>query len=173
MPGSWPRAGRQCLLGLGPRRRWPGASVTRHPRCLGQAERPFADDVPLYLAGARVDGAGPAAQEDVLPLADRISVAVRPQQPVAALDADRDLAEPLVVLAPEQLGHRGLRARRPALGHLGEGAQPAEPHDLGLGVGPGELLPHQGVAGLAALARRPNQVPELALEALGLPVGAA
>ena len=109
--------------------------------------------------------AGPAAQEHALPAADRVAVAVRPEQPVGALDADRDLAQALVVLAPEQLGHRGLRARRAARRHLRQRAKAGEPHQLDLRVGPGELLADQRVGGLPALARGLGQLPELPLEA--------
>src|ERR1700722_5375265 len=56
-------------------------------------------------------------------------------------------------LAPCARG-RGPRAGGPPLGPRPRGAHPAEPDVLRLGEGPGELLPHQGVAGLAALARR-------------------
>src|SRR6478672_3903146 len=122
-------------------------------RLLRQAEGALADDVPLDLAGARVDGAGPAGQEPALPPGDWVAVAVGPQQPVAALDRDRDLAELLVVLRPEQLGHRRLGTRLLPGRDLGEGAQPGEPHDLDLGVGPGELLAHERVGVPAALAR--------------------
>src|SRR5271165_4350302 len=134
-------------------------------RPLGQAQGAFADDVPLDLAGPGVDRAGPAAQEHALPRADRIAVAVRPQQPLGALDADRDLAQALVVLAPEQFGHRSLRARRAARRHLRQRAQAGEPHQLDLRVGPGEPLPDQRVGGLPALARRLDQLPELPLVA--------
>src|SRR5256885_16566182 len=72
---------------------------------------------------------------------------------------------PLVVFAPEQLGHRGLRARRAARRHLRQRAQAAEPHQLDLRVGPAELLADQRVGGLPALACRLRQLPELPLEA--------
>src|ERR1700738_4963770 len=106
----------------------------------GPAAGPLADDVPLDLAGARVDGAGPAAEEHTLPGGDGVAVAFRPQQAVRALDRHRDLAELLVVLAPKELGHRGLRARRAARRDLGEGAQAAVAHQFHLRVGPGEPL---------------------------------
>src|SRR5215470_5652652 len=132
-------------------------------RLLRQAKGTLADDVPLDLAGARIDGAGPAAQEHTLPGADRIAVALRPQQPVAALDRHRDLAELLVVLGPEQLGHRGLGAWLLPGRDLGEGTQPAESHDLDLGVGPGELLAHERIGVPAPLPRGLGQLPELPL----------
>src|SRR5260370_30268079 len=96
----------------------------------GQAQGALADDVPLDLAGPGVDRAGPAAEEHALPGGHRVSAAVRPEQPVRALDADRDLAQPLVVLAPEEFGHRSLRARRAARPHLRHPPQPAGPPQL-------------------------------------------
>src|SRR5215472_2035500 len=141
-------------------RAWP-----RRARFLGQAERSFADDVALDLAGPRVDGACPAGQEYVLPLRCRISAAVGTDQRVGADDVDRDLAEPLVVLAPDQLGDRGLGARRLALGCLGKRSQPVEPHDLDPGERPGQVLTGQRVGVLAVLARGLDELPELPLEA--------
>ncbi len=132
-------------------------------RLLGQAEGPLADDGALDLAGAGVDGARAAAQEDVLPLAGRVAVAFGPEQAVGADDAHRDLAEPLVVFAPEQLVDRGLGAGRLPGGDLGQRAQPAEAHQLDAGVGLGQLLAHQRIGGPAVLAGRLDQVPELPL----------
>src|SRR5215472_2711072 len=143
---------RRCLA--------PGAS-----RFLGQAERSLADDVALDLACARVDGACPARQEHVLPLRRRIAGAVRSYQRVGADDADSDLAQPLVVLAPHQLGDRGLGARRLAPGRLSQRAQPVEPHDLDSGERPGQVLAGQRVCVLAVLARGVDKLPELSLEA--------
>src|ERR1700722_60906 len=137
----------------------------RYPGLFGQAQSTLTDDVPLDLAGAGEDRAGPAAEEHALPRGDRVAVPVRPQQAVRALDADRDLAQALVVFAPEQLGHRGLRARRATRGQLGQGAQAGEAHQLDLRVGPRELLADQRVGGLPALAGRLHQLPELPLEA--------
>src|SRR6201992_232700 len=137
----------------------------RHARLFGQAQGALADDVALDLAGPGVDGAGPAGQEHALPGGDRVVVAVRPQQGVRALDVHGQLAELLVVLAPEQLGHRGFRPRRTARGQRGQRAQAAEAHQLDLGVGPGQALPDQRVGDPAALAGGLDQFPELALEA--------
>src|ERR1700760_817366 len=136
----------------------------RHARLFGQAQGALADDVALDLAGPGVDGAAPAGQEHTLPGTDRVVVAVRPQQGVRALDVHGQLAELLVVLAPEQLGHRGFRPRRTARGQRGQRAQAAEAHQLDLGVGPGQPLPDQRVRDLAALAGGLDQLPELALE---------
>src|SRR5690348_12453182 len=107
------RAGVSSSRTRSPARRWGG-----HLRFPGQAQGALADDAALDLARARVDGPRAAGQEDVLPAAGRVAGAIRSQQAVRALDRHRDLAEPLVVLAPEQLGHRRLRARRPALRDL-------------------------------------------------------
>src|SRR5262249_51356625 len=132
-------------------------------RFLRQAEGPLPDDRPLDLAGARVDRAGPAGQEDVLPGRDRVAVALGADQPVRAGDAEGDLAEALVVLAPEQLADGGLGARRAALGDLGQLAEPGEAHQLHAGPGAGQVLADQRVAGPAALAGGADQVPELPL----------
>src|SRR6201996_3427088 len=142
-----------------------GIGSARHARLFGQAQDALADDVALNLAGAGVDGAAPAGQEHALPGGDRVVVALRPQQGARALDVHGQLAELLVVLAPEQLGHRGLGSGRPACGHGGPRAQAAEAHQFDLGVGPGQALPDQRVGDLAALAGGLDQLPELALEA--------
>src|SRR5215831_15516734 len=109
----------------------------------GQAEGALGDDVALDLTRTGVDRAGPAGYEQLLPPVDRVTVALGPDQPGRALQVGRDLAEALLVLAPEQL-----RGRRPGagiltLGQLGQQPQAGEAHDLHMGVRPGEVLPHQ------------------------------
>src|SRR5215469_16402602 len=96
------------------------SSSRPHPRLLGQAQGALGDDVALDLVRARVDAPGPAGEEDVLPAGRGVFLAVRPDQRVGALDADRDLAELLVILAPEQLVDRRLRTWPPALREPGQ-----------------------------------------------------
>src|SRR5580692_1499133 len=93
-----------------------------HPWLLGQPESALGDDVALNLASPGVDGPGPAGQEDVLPAGSRIAVPLGTQQAVGALDAQRDLAKLLVILAPEQLGHGRFGTGLAALGQPGQGA---------------------------------------------------
>src|ERR1700744_5031058 len=151
--------------GPGPSLGLPAEASADDPRLLRQAEGTLPDDVPLDLTGARIDGAGPAAEEHALPGGDLVAVAFRPQQAVSSLDRHRDLAQLLVVLAPEELGDGGLGARRAARRDLGEGAQAAVPHQLHLRVGPGEALADQRVVYLAPLASGLDQLPELPLVA--------
>src|SRR5215472_6396442 len=106
-----------------PRRSGPPTETSSsrpHPRLLGQAQGALGDDVALDLVRARVDAPGPAGEEDVLPAGRGVFLAVRPDQRVGALDADRDLAELLVILAPEQLVDRRLRTWPPALREPGQ-----------------------------------------------------
>src|SRR5947209_9690630 len=139
----------------------------------GEAQGPLAHDVALDLAGAGVDRARPAAQERGLPAVRRVAVALGPDQRLRAQDVHRDLAQPAVVLAPEQLVDRRLGAGLAPGGQAGQGAQALVPHDLDVAVRPGQLLADERVLVAAALARRGDQLPELALEAQVLGRGAA
>src|SRR5215470_16658004 len=101
-----------------PRRSGPPTETSSsrpHPRLLGQAQGSLGDDVALDLVRARVDGPGPAGEEHVLPAGRGVPAALWPDQCVGALDADCDLAEPLVVLAPEELVDRRFWTWPPAL----------------------------------------------------------
>src|SRR5438045_2734710 len=105
--------------------------LTRRGWLFRQPERALAHDVALDLAGAREDGAGAGRQECLLPPSesqaaagggavvgvgrvDRLVVVVRgarPDHAVGTQDLHGDLAEPLVVLGPEELAAARLRTR--------------------------------------------------------------
>src|SRR6266851_856402 len=140
-----------------------GKRSAGHTRFLRQAEHPLADDAALDLACTRINRARAAGQEDVLPGCRRVTGPVGADQRVGAYDAHRQLAQSLVVLAPDQLGDRRLRPWRPAFGCGCQRPQSVELHDLDTGVGTGQFLPDQRVSVPAVLLRRVDQLPELAL----------
>src|ERR671934_1600722 len=75
-------------------------------------EDAFGDDVALDLRTARVDGFGLGPHPAVLPAAavDGMGV-VRPEGAIHSLDRDGGFLDPLVHLAPIELGQARLRAR--------------------------------------------------------------
>ena len=121
--------GRRCATSTSPGpdpaspgRRRPGSACRRRRRLsisgsLGQAEHPLGDDVALDLVRAAVDGVGPGEQEQALCRVEFVRALARPVAgPGGAGGAPhlhRQLAEPLVPAAPQQLGDaRGARRHR-------------------------------------------------------------
>ena len=128
------------------------------PRLLRQSERPLADDVALDLAGARVDRASPAAQEDVLPLRSRVVLAVRPDQPVGACRCRSRPRRATCGTRSRPASRSRPRGRAACLRRPGrEGAQAVEPHDLHARVRLSQVLAYQrvGVACRACARSRP------------------
>src|SRR5690606_21848919 len=149
--GRAARWGRRWRVGRSP---WLLASSWRSPGLPGEAQGALADDVPLDLARAGVDGVGPAEQEqpaqggDLLGVAGALAVAGHRR---GAEHVHGQLAQLLVERRPVELGDQRLAAER-ARRAPGQRAQGVEAHDLEADVGPGEPLADPGVPGPAGAA---------------------
>src|SRR5713226_4476813 len=128
--------------------RAPGGSSTA-----GEPEHALGDDVALDLGRACVDRLGLRPHPSVLPpsFLDRQRRAWR-ERTVRSLDANRDLLDALVHLAPVELGERGLRSGRIAVLGFREVAQAVEPEYVRLNLRLRHLLANGDVGAGAAVA---------------------
>src|SRR2546426_3603506 len=130
-----------------------------------QAEHALGDDVALDLRGTRVDRLRLCPHPSVLPAAvfDR-ERGFRRQRTVHAFDANGGFLEPFVHLAPVELDHARLRARRKAVLSLGEIAQADQAEYVRFDLRLGDLLSSGGVAAGAAVPRQRGELGHRALE---------
>src|SRR5256885_5681763 len=138
---------------------WSCSSAAR------QAENSLGDDVALDLRGTRVDRRRLCPHPSVLPAAvfDR-ERGFRRQRTVHAFDAQGGFLEPFVHLAPVELDHARLWARRVTMLSLGQIAQADEAEYVRFDLGLGDLLSSRGVGAGAAVPRQRGELGHRALE---------
>src|ERR1700722_15525493 len=130
----------------------------------------MSNDVPLHFGGPRLDCISASAQVGVRPnpFVDGAWIAAQ-QLTIWAEQLLRDLLEPLVELAPENLLNRTLRARHACSGNAAECPHLVEAHDFDLRAALRELLSDKRIlrSGLPVAldaSRKFNQTRDRALE---------